>query len=179
MAFYLATEYRPIYGNHVAIERYVGGVAISVGDPLIMQTDGYVDPCASGTLDTSTDGSGLVGVALNSVVTVETDPVDVALFESLYLILPAKTTAPTLAILGVTQTTLYAGDFTSDVLSILLGTTSNGVLRMVNFHWPESRPLVSTNKGLALTVPTGDTDARVLCRVPLDLCFTHGDAESS
>jgi len=173
LAFYGFTEVQPWIGNHVRKEIYTAGAAISEGDICIMQSDGKVDPHGGTTMDTSTDGQGIIGVACHDAAA-DLDAVEIALLEGVALVLPTYTTAPTLAILGVAQTTLYGGYLDSSVYKIDLGNTTNGLFRFINFTWPDSRPLGATATGLRPKQSGWAAGDRVLCRIPLNLLFTVG-----
>jgi hypothetical protein len=107
---------------------------------------------------------GLVGVALHGAT--DTQPVQVALLVAgMALDIETYSTAPTAAILGVDPTTYYTLRNDAGTPKVNLGTTTNGVARLVNYDWTDAVPLTTTDRGYTPTM-TGAAGDRVLITFP-------------
>jgi hypothetical protein len=115
---------------------------------------------------------GLLGQALNDAD--DGEAVVVAMITPVSNKLRIKTyvTAPTAALLGVAQATLYTLRNDGGVPKINLGVTTNGVLRFLNHDWTDAAPYSVTDTGLLPTF-TGDAGDYVYAVVPAAMRHWH------
>lgn len=128
---------------------YISGAAITQGYLVFKSANGFAYSVAAGTdILTNNVGTGILGVALNSV-TAANLPVRVGMVsENVGLVLPATGSAPTMAILGANAS--YALNFTTagatpaSRLCANLSVTTNGCARFVNIDMDSGAPYITS-----------------------------------
>jgi hypothetical protein len=159
-------------GFNVPQQTFRATGAIEKGDLLILDNAGgdagEAKKAASDDADfnaTNIEG-GLLGIAAHGCDDDEAITVDMLSPFSNVLLIETYTTAPTPAILGVAQSTLYTFRNDAGVFKVNLGVTANGIARFLNFDWTYSSPYTNTDTGLTAKTSGYSAGDRVYVVIP-------------